>query len=72
MVDTMIQLIEALFGVYTPVTYIDYEYMSGAYQEVEKVASGVAGLDWPWIAGVLLFCICLYSFFRIIGSFIRR
>ena len=72
MIDTMMALIENIFGVYTPVTYTDYEYISGAYQAVEKVAGGVAGVDWPWISGVLLFCICLYSFFRIIGSFIRR
>ena len=72
MIDTMMALVEAIFGTYTPVTYTDYLYMNGSYQAVEMIAGGVAGVDWPWISGVLLFCICLYSFFRIIGSFIRR
>lgn len=71
MIETMMQLVEAIFGVYTPVTYTDYIYMSGAYQTVEKVAPGLAGVDWPWVAGVWLFVTVLYSFLRILGSVIN-
>lgn len=52
-------LITSLFGVYEPV-------MAG-----EVVASGLAGVDWPWVAGVLLFAIVLYSFFRLVGVLLK-
>ena len=72
----MKELITTLFGTYTPVmteaavvstgldgaSYVNY---------VDVVASGAAGLDWPWIMGVVLFAICLWSMFRIIGSFFK-
>lgn len=71
----MKELITTLFGTYTPVTcdavytyvvegqtYIDY---------YDVVASGAAGLDWPWIMGAVLFAICLWSLFRIIGSLFK-
>lgn len=55
----MKDLILSLFGAYTPV-------MSG-----EAVAFGLAGVDWPWVAGVLLFAIVLYSFFRLVGVLLK-
>ena len=71
----MKQLIITLFGVYTPVTtdavytyVVDGQTYTGYY---DVVASGAAGLDWPWIMGVVLFAICLWSLFRIIGSFFK-
>lgn len=56
----MRDLIITLFGEYSPVTY---EVSEG----VQAVASGAAGIDWTWIAGVLLFAIVLWSFFRLVG-----
>ena len=41
------------------------------YQIVEVVASGAAGVDWAWIAGVALFAIVLYSLFRLLGVFFK-
>ena len=52
----MKELIVSIFGVYEPVA-----------TTVQVVASGLAGVDWPWVAGVLLFGIVLYSFFRLVG-----
>lgn len=64
----MRELIETLFGVYEPVTYEMVAYASDGAKEVYTViASGLAGVDWTWLAGVGLFAIVLYSFFRLLG-----
>lgn len=63
----MKDLLISLFGDYEPVlTVADI-----AGEQVEVVASGFAGVDWPWIMGVFLFAIVLYSFFRIVGCFFK-
>lgn len=68
-------LIESIFGSYTPVmtqeviSYtVDGETL---FEYVDVVASGVAGVDWPWLMGVLLFAIVLWSLFRILGVFFK-
>lgn len=38
----------------------------GAYAPVDGCA------DWSYIAGVLVFAICLYSLFRILGAVFKR
>lgn len=72
----MKELVTSIFGSYDPVmtqafvTCTDAE--GGTYVDTfEVVASGAAGLDWPWIMGVLLFAIVLYSLFRILGVFFK-
>lgn len=67
----MLSLIARLFGTYTPVTYTVYQVVGEEVEAVEVVARGAAGLDWPWIAGVVLFSICLWSFFRLVGVLLR-
>ena len=69
----MRDLIVSLFGCYepvmtqTPVVVTDVESALSTVQVVDTVASGLAGVDWPWIAGVFLFAIVLWSFFRLVG-----
>lgn len=67
----MKSLIIQLFGTYTPVTtteIINYTVEDVTHSSfIEVVASGAAGVDWPWVMGVLLFAICLWSFFRLLG-----
>lgn len=67
----MKELLISLFGTYTPVTTESihyYTFNEEVYAEtIDMVASGAAGLDWPWIMGVVLFAICLWSFFRLLG-----
>lgn len=59
----MKDLIISIFGIYSPaVTLVDGS---------EIALSGAAGLDWPWLAGVFLFAIVLYSFFRLVGVLLR-
>lgn len=71
----MKSLITQLFGTYSPVETMEIVpcVIDGVSQStvIEVVASGAAGVDWPWVMGVLLFAICLWSMFRIIGSFFK-
>lgn len=71
----MKDLIINLFGPYEPVmtqTLVTTEIEGTLSTElVDVVASGAAGLDWPWIMGVLLFAIVLWSLFRILGVFFK-
>lgn len=71
----MKDLVLSIFGSYEPVmtlTPVTTEIEGVVSTElVEVVASGAAGLDWPWIMGVLLFAIVLYSLFRILGVFFK-
>ena len=72
----MKSLITQLFGTYTPIR--TQEIISFTVDEVthsefiDIVASGAAGVDWPWVMGVLLFAICLWSFFRLLGILLGR
>ena len=40
------------------------------YKDV--VVNGVAGVDWVYIGGVAIFCICLISVFKVAGVFLSR
>ncbi len=69
----MKNLIIELFGEYTPVSYMEnvYDAAGEIVNMQEVVASGVAGVDWPWLVGVLLFALVLYSLFRLLGVFFK-
>lgn len=60
----MRDIILNIFGSYSPVTY--------ELDGVEVVADGLAGVDWPYVLGVVLFGIVLYSVLRIIGVFLKK
>ena len=71
----MKELIETLFGSYEPVmtqqavsTTVDGVIQT---EYIEVVASGLAGVDWPWVAGVFLFGVTLYCALRIVGALIK-
>lgn len=61
----MKDLIISIFGTYEPVSVInslgDTEYLQG-----------MAGVDWPYVLGVLGFFVTLYCILRIIGGVISR
>lgn len=68
-------LIVSIFGEYTPVmtqTPVT-ETVDGVTTTtmIDVVASGAAGVDYAWLAGVALFGILLYCVMRIIGSFLK-
>lgn len=63
--------VRSIFGTYTPIATsqavtetVDGETITTL---IDTVAEGAAGVDYEWIAGVVIFCIVLFSFFRIIG-----
>lgn len=66
----MRDLIEAIFGVYTPVTYDVLDAEGVVLYTV--VADGAAGVDWTYVGGVFLFALVLYSFFRLLGVVFKR
>ncbi len=67
----MKDLILTLFGAYEPVMTVESHVVADVVETVEIVAPGVAGVDWPWLAGVALFAVVLYSFFRLVGVLLR-
>lgn len=71
-------LIVSIFGTYTPVTY-QYEFSQWDVateqyitMRATKIADGMAGVDWTFIAGVAIFAITLFCVLRIIGAVISR
>lgn len=56
----MMEAITTIFGEYTPVVY--------------TLADGTitTGVNWAYVAGVLIFSICLYSALRILGAVFKR
>lgn len=68
--------VETIFGPYTPVTtsVAVTETVDGSTVTnlIDAVASGAAGVDYAWLAGVAIFCIVLFSFFRILGVVFKR
>lgn len=68
--DVLKEVIVNIFGTYEPVTYEVYNSVTDSYDTV--IASGMAGVDWMFIAGVLLFGITAFCVFRIIGGIIKN
>lgn len=68
-------LVTSIFGEYTPVTttsVISETVGSETSQYlVETVAPGAAGVDYEWIAGVLLFAIMLYCLMKLLGGVLK-
>lgn len=61
-------LIIAIFGEYTPVTYSVYNHYTESLETV--VANGLAGVDWCYVLGVLGFFLVLFCILRILGGLI--
>ena len=72
----MKDLVVSIFGQYEPVMSQSAAVVTDAdglsyIETFDIVASGAAGLDWPWIMGVVLFAIVLWSLFRLLGVFFK-
>lgn len=65
----MREMLQSLFGTYTPLTY---EAVAADGSIVVTPVLGVAGVDWEWVAGVFLFSIVLYAFFRLVGVLLKN
>lgn len=66
----MRDLIISIFGEYQPVMTDVYNAVTESYDSV--VASGLAGVDWVYVLGVVGFFLVLYCVLRIIGAVISR
>lgn len=66
-------IINDLFGVYTPRTQSVCTYLpDGTIVTSTEIVPGVAGLDYSWISGVLLFALVLFGFLRFLGVIFKR
>lgn len=66
--DGLPGVVEQVFGVYTPRTYTTSTYIDGELVAGSEIVPGLAGLDWPWLAGVGFFGLMLYCLFRLLGG----
>ena len=68
-------LISSIFGEYTPVTTtaVITETVGENVNQylVETVASGAAGVDYEWLAGVFLFGILLFCLMKLLGGVLK-
>ena len=68
-------LIISIFGEYTPVTTTSVvsETVGEEVNQylIETVASGSAGVDYEWIAGVVLFGILLFCLMKLLGGIVK-
>lgn len=58
----------SILGEYSPATYQTVTYMDGATVVTTEVVSGLAGLDWPWIASAGIFALMLFCLFKLLGG----
>lgn len=67
------QVVVSIFGEYRPrietVTSVDD---AGVETVSESIVPGLAGLDWPWLAGAVLFAIMLHGFLALIGVVLKH
>lgn len=68
-------LVTSIFGEYTPVTttsVVSQTVGNDTHQYlVETVAPGAAGVDYEWVAGVLLFAIMLFCLMKLVGGVLK-
>lgn len=64
----MLELIQSIFGEYTPIAYDTY--VVGSDTLVRTIPSGMSGVNWPYVLGVAGFFLVLYCILRILGGVI--
>lgn len=69
----MADVVTAILGEYQRQTYTVQQMDSGGnvIATSTEYVSGLAGLDYPWIAGAVLFGLLLAGFLRLIGGLLR-
>ena len=69
---SLLALVNSVFGDYQPRTQTVTEvYSDGSIVTYTEVVDGLAGLDYYWLGGVLVFCIVLWSFFKFLGGIFK-
>ena len=69
----MVDVITSVLGEYRRQTYTVEQYDSNGdlIATSTEYVPGLAGLDWAWITGALLFGLVLSAGFKLLGGFIR-
>lgn len=71
--ESMSGIVSAVFGEYSPKTQtVSLTLDNGTVVTSQEIIPGVAGMDWHWIAGVFLFSVVLWSFFRFLGVIFKH
>ncbi len=69
----LVSALEPLFGPYTPRTQtVTIAHADGTVETVQEPIPGLAGLDWPWLAGVALFAVVLVCLFKLVGVVAKK
>lgn len=70
--ESFAQTVLDLFGEYSPRTQTVTEIMSdGTAVTRQEIIPGLAGLDWVWLAEVLLFALVLWRLLCLVGGLFR-
>ena len=70
--DGFAGVVSALFGTYEPKTYVVDTIIDGVLVDSDtQYVPGLAGLDYEWIACVVLFSIVLFCFLRMVGGILK-
>lgn len=64
-------VVSGILGIYSPRTYTTTTYIDGQTVTATEIVPGLAGLDWPWLAGAVLFAIMLFCLFKLLGGIWR-
>ena len=72
--QSMKEVIVQVFGEYTPRTQTVTQYLSdgSVLDTATEIVPGVAGMDWQWISGVVLFSVMLFSFLKMVGVLLKN
>lgn len=70
----MIAWLRSFFGTYSPPTYTVTEFgVDGMVTySAQIIPDGAAGVDWQYVAGVVIFAIVVLVFLRTLGGLICR
>lgn len=70
---SMKDVVVMVLGEYSPKTQTVTQYLSdGTSDSYVEIVPGVAGMDWEWISGAVMFGIVLFSFFKFVGVLLRN
>lgn len=61
-------VVSGIFGEYMPRTYTTSTYINGEVVSGTEIVPGLAGLDWPWLCGAVLFVVMLFCLFKLLGG----
>lgn len=64
--SALIAFLSSVLGSYEPITYEVYNAVSEQYDTL--IASGLAGVDWPYLAAVIVLAITVNSVFKCLGG----